>query len=189
MSSVSSFTWLDKGYDTNTSQPYESPSWSIQLCADLNTNEVKSSTENMWMEWCTVYLHCYLFPSAKSVSPLPLLSTEGAQAIFPGVHRSLPGGWDAVQHPSQSQAIGIQEGNSIIIIRYIRCISVCGVKLWNKLKGALRPLSKHERVRTAVQTCGYHQVRGRRRLSRAQGFTPCDTIIYFPIIGISKYAG
>lgn len=189
MSSVSSFTLLNKGYDTNTSQPYESPSWSIQLCADLNTNEVKSSTENMWMEWCTVYLHCYLFPSAKSVSPLPLLSTEGAQAIFPGVHRSLPGGWDAVQHPSQSQAIGIQEGNSIIIIRYIRCISVCGVKPWNKLKGALRPLSKHERVRTAVQTCGYQQVRGRRRLSRAQGFTPCDTIIYFPIIGISKYAG
>lgn len=114
--------------------------------------------------WSDVYLHCYLFPRAKSVSPLPLLSTEGAQAVFPGVHRSLPGGWDAVQHPSQSQAIGIQEGNSIIIIRYIRCISVCGVKLWNKLKGALRPLSRHERVRTAVQTCGYHQVWGKKKV-------------------------
>lgn len=29
----------------------------------------------------------------------------------------------------------------------------------------------------------------RRKLARAQGFTPYDMIIYFPIIGISKYAG
>lgn len=75
--------------------------------------------------WSNVYLHYYLFPSAKRVSLLLLLSTEGAQAIFPGVQRSLPGGWDAVQHPSQSQAIGIQEGISLIIVS---CISVCGVE-------------------------------------------------------------
>lgn len=104
--------------------PCEHP-FSIQLCADVNTNEVKSSIvfSQRTCGWSDVYFHCYLFPSAKSASALLLLSTEGAQAIFPGVHGSLPGGWDAVQHPSQSQAIGIQEG-SIIMIRYITCISV-----------------------------------------------------------------
>lgn len=98
-----------------------------------------------------VYLHCYLFPSAKSVSPT-FLSTEDTQAVYSGVHRTLPGGWDAVHHLSQSQAIRVKEGNKIINIRYMRCISVCAEKLWKRLKGALWPMSNHTRVQTGVQT-------------------------------------